>query len=361
MEEASSKNNSEEYSMENYLEVKKKIDSMFNYFILLFNDKTQEIILKSSLLLEFYNLKEEIINLKEKNCPKDEIGKLNFINGQLLKTKLDIKFSKYSDLITVSENSKLLYDAEQFFSNPDMHFQIEFCNHIIINSVLNLKIYLLNENINLYISMGLKTNNKLITDVPKLIYFVINHLKIGLNKGKLLRPLDNLFVNNQFINTSKSTSDRYIIHKIDILNDVLDNLGHPRVNIRIGSDYSDDYRIDTGLPHFKILNYFMKLNTINPSNNKVVLSINEINTLVNSNFVSREFAPIERIFLDANINKAILKRFVYEFSLIDNNTFNGKLTLYKEFLIKNFNLFKDDTIDSLSAHFAIKRSKKYFL
>ena len=361
--EKKSKNNSENQIKEMLVKFEELHKSFNNYMVLLLDEKPNihQIIFKSSLILEFYNLNEEIINLKSKDLPIDEIGILKKADTILLQTKLENKFSKYSELITENEISTLFYSAIEYLEKQEIDSGIKFCTHPIINLLLNIKIFLFKENINSYINMGLKTNTKLITDVPKLIYSVINHLKNGLIKEKLLRPLDNLFINNYFINTSKSTADKYIIQKIDILNDVLENINFPRVNIRIESDYSDDYRIETGLTHSKIVNYFMKLNSKNPSNNKVILSIDDINTLVNANFVSKEFPPTGRILLNANTDKSTLKRFVYEFSQLDNNVIKGKKKLYIEFLINNFFLFKDDTVDTLSAHFAIKRSKKYYL
>ena len=361
--EKKSKNNSENQIKEMLIKFGELHKSFNNYMVLLLDEKPniQQIIFKSSLILEFYNLNEEIINLKSKDFPIDEIGILKKVDTILLQTKLENKFSKYSELITENEISTLFYSAIEYLEKQEIDSGIKFCTHPIINLLLNIKIFLFKENINSYINMGLKTNTKLINDSAKLIYSIINHLKEGLNKEKLLRPLDNLFINNHIIIASKSTADNYIINKIGVLNDVLDNLGFSKVNIKIESDYADDFRIETGLTHIKIRDYFMKLNVKNPLNNKVVLSVTDIDILVNSNFISKEHPPISKKRLNANIDKSTLKRFVYEFYLIHNINFEHKQTIYLQFLQDNFTILKDETLTTLSNHFARPRNKKYFL
>lgn len=340
------------------------ITSSTNYINLLFDEQPNnfQTIFKSSLILEFYNLKEEIINLNSNDFPTDEIVSLKNIERILLPTKLEQKFARYSKLINDEEISKLLYEAMEYWKNQEIDSGIKFCTHPIINLLLNLKIYLLKENVSSYINMGLQTNTKLINDSAKLIYSIINHLKEGLNKEKLLRPLDNLFINNYIIIASKSTADNYIINKVDVLNDVLENLGFTKVNLKIESNYADDFRIETRLTHLKIRNYFMKLNVKNPLNNKVVLSVKNIDILVNSNFISKEHPPISKKLLKANIDKSTLKRFVFEFYELDNINFERKEnTLYIQFLQDNFTIFKDETSETLKSHFSRPRTKKYFL
>jgi hypothetical protein len=109
------------------------------------------------------------------------------------------------------------------------------------------------------------------------------------------------------------------------------------------------------------MDYFMKLNVKNKSNDKLILSDEDITTLVNSNFQTSE-KPVERKILNANIDKSDLKRFVYEFyNGQDKEQYNNRQKIYLDFLINNFTLFENETTDSLKSHFSQKRRNKYFL
>ena len=357
--------NSEIRKLEKFLKEKERTEFKNDYIILLFDEKpnARQIVFKSSVIVEFYNLKEEIVNINHKDCriDKDEFVPLEKLNITLSTSKLETKFSRYSNHIVKEELDRLFADVSEFWKNQTIATLVKFSpSNPRINLVLNLKLYLFKENLNSFITMGLKTNPTLITDKSKLVYAIIKHLQTGLKKENLLKPLGNLIVNNCPFNVSKSSADSYICKKIDFLNDVLESWGFPKVLPEIEYDYSDDFRINTGLQYYQILDYFMQLNVENKSTNKLILSEEDIKQLVNSNFVSRENPVIKRKLLNVNIVKSDLKRFVYEFyKYKDSNHFVRKREIYLDFLICNFTLFMDDTIDTLKAHFPHPPRIKY--
>lgn len=357
--------NSENQMLEKFSELREFISSFSNYMNLLLDDKPNKLqtTFKSSLVVEFYNLNEEIVTFADKNLlnKQDDIVSLKNADKYLFPLKLQTDFSRLSGHINEKELDKLVFDSQQFIKNHKVNIEIEKNEHQLVNFVLELKIFLLKENLHSFINLGLKTNTFLITDKSKLVYKIINHLKKGLKKENLLKPLGNLVVNNFSFSISKSSADSYICKKIDFLNDVLEDWGFPKVLPEVEYDYSNDFRINTGLHYNQILDYFMKLNVVDKSTNKPIISKEDIMTLVNSNFLS-ENPAVEKKLLVVNIVKSHLTRFVYEFyKYKDSNDCVGKKTMYVNFLKSNFTLYMDKNSDNLESHFATLPKKYPFI
>lgn len=364
MENELEKNSENQNYIENKLIEYRHLYDKFSNISKLILDENDNPIRKTfttTLILEFFDLEETILDFNIKHSPNDDIVSLSGAEILLFTSNLDTKLSKYSIYLDEIILDRLLNDASEYWKQYETCEKIIFCNHPLINLCLNLKIKVFKQNLNEYLKMGLLVKSILITDKSKLVYKVINHLIIGLKPEKILNPLNNLTISNYKFSVSKLAANKYIHEKIEILNDALKDWGLPTVNIEILSDYADDFRIDTGLHYQKIMNYFMKLNVTNKSNKLLILSEDEIKTLINSNFITNS-RPIEKVLLEANISKSDLKRFVYEFSKdYDKTKYKGKQKLYLNFLINNFSLFNGETTASLSPHFAFKRGKNYYL
>jgi hypothetical protein len=316
---------------------------------------------RTAAILEFYDLEEKIVNLDSMPFSKDDMVSLKLIENCLFSQKLESKLSKYINHLNEKALDRLFTEAHEYWKQHKINLCINFSDNPIINLFLNLKIHVLRENIDEFVNMGLIINSNLITDKSKLVYKIINHLKIGSKKDEILNPLSNLIIKNYIFSVSKSTADKYIYEKIEILNDSLKNWGYSTVHNQCPYNYADDFRITTGLHSKQIMDYFMKLNVKNKSNDKLILSDEDITTLVNSNFQTSE-KPVERKILNANIDKSDLKRFVYEFyNGQDKEQYNNRQKIYLDFLINNFTLFENETTDSLKSHFSQKRRNKYFL
>ena len=177
--EVASTNNPEDLNQEKYFEVIESLGSFNNYISLLLDDKpnTQQIVFKSSLVIEFYNLKEEIVKFSNKDSSSDEVAQLSKGDKITLPTILETKFSQYSKDIDEVELVSLFYQANNYVKSHRIDSAVKFCEHPVIDLLLNLKIHLLKENVREYINMGLKTNKDLISDKSKLVNRIVSPIK----------------------------------------------------------------------------------------------------------------------------------------------------------------------------------------
>lgn len=154
-------------------------------------------------------------------------------------------------------------------------------------------------------------------------------------------------------------------NKIEIVNSITNwireaKISNEKKNEGKKSEEIDIELIKTDLDFEDVFNYFKALHYNLKEINR--LSIEEVEHLIYSNFYfEKNQKTIQRKRFSIKIEKQLLVNFVYQFHLnFDKNPYNNKLEDYSNFLIQNFEIFKNNKVASLKSNFS-KPPKRFNL
>lgn len=252
-------------------------------------------------------------------------------------SNLNYFYSKYSD----EENEEVL---KKRMISPN----------ILIDILLNLKLYFIEEHFRSILPIFLKTNSWIIEGKTKLIKKLIKHLLKGLSKDKQIQPLSKLLLFGYSFELSKTTSDNYLRKLISLYQLKLKDWGVSITNELKFNDPPDDPRINTGINDIEIRNYFNQLTEKNTKGEQYVSNA-DLDYILGEFFVGFEKYHLrENYKVKTNLNQAQLRYFFYDFYYCFINTDKkvGLQIKICKILYNTFEPFKSTNPEQISKHFA---------
>jgi len=144
-------------------------------------------------------------------------------------------------------------------------------------------------------------------------------------------------------------------YKVDIVNSIINWLRevqnkNDKKNVDENLKEDEVDLIKTDLDFEDVFDYFKALHFRLEEDNR--LTLEEVDDLIYSNFYFKKSQKkIQRKRFNIKIEKQLLVNFVYQFHLnFDKNPYNNKLEDYSNFLIQNFQIFKNNKVESLKSN-----------